>query len=96
MWESNPPRRLLTANTGFEDQEAHQHLSIPLWCQPAELLKGLAQIEYITNHSEIQEQIASRFSLMILKSLRSRLPMPNAPQTECFYRCNAISPIRPL
>ena len=24
MWESNPPRTLLTPHTGFEDQEAHQ------------------------------------------------------------------------
>ena len=24
MWESNPPRMLLTPHTGFEDQEAHQ------------------------------------------------------------------------
>jgi len=30
MWESNPPGRLLTADTGFEDQEAHQHLSTPM------------------------------------------------------------------
>ena len=29
MWESNPPGRLLTADTGFEDQEAHQHLYTP-------------------------------------------------------------------
>src|SRR5699024_8204526 len=26
MWESNPPRTLLTPDTGFEDQEAHQLL----------------------------------------------------------------------
>ena len=24
VWESNPPRTLLTPNTGFEDQGAHQ------------------------------------------------------------------------
>lgn len=24
MWESNPPRRRLTAHIGFEDREAHQ------------------------------------------------------------------------
>jgi hypothetical protein len=30
MWESNPPKRLLTPRTGFEDQRAHQHPSIPL------------------------------------------------------------------
>ena len=31
MWESNPPKRELTAITGFEDQEAHQHLSTPIF-----------------------------------------------------------------
>ncbi len=30
MWESNPPMRLLTPNTGFEDQRAHQHPSTPI------------------------------------------------------------------
>lgn len=29
MWESNPPRKLLTPRTGFEDQKAHQHPSTP-------------------------------------------------------------------
>jgi len=29
MWESNPPERLLTPYNGFEDREAHQHLSTP-------------------------------------------------------------------
>ena len=29
MWESNPPRTLLTPHTGFEDQEAHQLLIYP-------------------------------------------------------------------
>ncbi len=30
MWESNPPMRLPTPNTGFEDQRAHQHPSTPI------------------------------------------------------------------
>lgn len=30
MWESNPPKRLLTAITGFEDQRAHQRPSTPI------------------------------------------------------------------
>jgi hypothetical protein len=30
MWESNPPKELLTPRTGFEDQKAHQRPSIPL------------------------------------------------------------------
>ena len=30
MWESNPPKRLLTPQTGFEDQRAHQHPSTPI------------------------------------------------------------------
>ena len=29
MWESNPPKRLFTPITGFEDQGAHQHPSTP-------------------------------------------------------------------
>ena len=29
MWESNPPKRLFTPVTGFEDQGAHQHPSTP-------------------------------------------------------------------
>ncbi len=28
-WESNPPKRLLTPQTGFEDQRTHQHPSTP-------------------------------------------------------------------
>gem|GEM_PF-6293566 len=31
MWESNPPMRLPTPNTGFEDQRAHQHPSTPIY-----------------------------------------------------------------
>lgn len=31
MWESNPPERLLTPQTGFEDQRAHQHPSTPMY-----------------------------------------------------------------
>lgn len=31
MWELNPPERLLTPHIGFEDQEAHQHLSTPMY-----------------------------------------------------------------
>lgn len=31
MWESNPPRTLLTPHTGFEDQEAPQHPSTPIY-----------------------------------------------------------------
>ena len=31
MWESNPPRRLFAVRTGFEDREAHQHLSAPIF-----------------------------------------------------------------
>lgn len=30
MWESNPPKKLLTPRTGFEDQRAHQHPSTPI------------------------------------------------------------------
>lgn len=30
MWESNPPMRLPTPDTGFEDQRAHQHPSTPI------------------------------------------------------------------
>lgn len=29
-WESNPPKKLLTPHTGFEDQEAHQHPFAPM------------------------------------------------------------------
>ena len=29
-WESNPPKKLLTPHTGFEDQEAHQHPFAPI------------------------------------------------------------------
>jgi len=29
MWESNPPKQLLTALTGFEDQGPHQQPSTP-------------------------------------------------------------------
>ncbi len=28
-WESNPPEKLLTPHTGFEDQRAHQHSFTP-------------------------------------------------------------------
>ena len=31
MWESNPPGQLFTTCTGFEDREAHQHLSAPMF-----------------------------------------------------------------
>ena len=31
MWGSNPPRRLFAVRTGFEDREAHQHLSAPIF-----------------------------------------------------------------
>ena len=30
MWESNPPGRLFTTYTGFEDQGAHQNPSTPI------------------------------------------------------------------
>lgn len=30
MWESNPPKRLLTPRIGFEDRRAHQHPSTPI------------------------------------------------------------------
>ena len=30
-WESNPPKKLLTPITGFEDQGVHQHPSTPVW-----------------------------------------------------------------
>ena len=30
MWESNPPKKLLTPITGFEDRGAHQHPSTPM------------------------------------------------------------------
>lgn len=29
MWESNPPKKLLTPHTGFEDQREHQNPSTP-------------------------------------------------------------------
>ena len=29
MWESNPPKKLLTPHAGFEDQRAHQDSSTP-------------------------------------------------------------------
>lgn len=32
VWESNPPERLLTPHTGFEDQRAHQNSSTPMLC----------------------------------------------------------------
>ena len=31
MWGSNPPRRLFAVRTGFEDREAHQHPSAPIF-----------------------------------------------------------------
>ena len=36
VWESNPPKRLLTPYTGFEDQRAHQNSSTPMLkdCKP--------------------------------------------------------------
>ena len=43
MWESNPPRTLLTPHTGFEDQEAHRHLSAPS--------ESIAEIGSFVNHS---------------------------------------------
>ena len=42
MWESNPPRTLLTPHTGFEDQETHQ-LSI----YPHILIISIKLIHYI-------------------------------------------------
>ena len=30
MWESNPPEKVLTPQTGFEDRRAHQHPSTPM------------------------------------------------------------------
>ena len=39
MWESNPPEKLLTPQTGFEDRKAHQHPSTPISCINMDVIK---------------------------------------------------------
>ncbi len=41
MWESNPPKRLLTAITGFEDQRAHQRPSTPILLEAVVIISHL-------------------------------------------------------
>ncbi len=61
MWESNPPEKLLTPQTGFEDQRQHQPPSTPL-----KLLRDTIEIiQYIvTQHKAfIQNILTDRIRL---------------------------------
>lgn len=64
VWESNPPKKLLTPHTGFEDQREHQNPSTPETKQSYHS----SELESITNRKEKKKD--SAFSGILLSFLK--------------------------